>query len=112
MIVNYDPRFTKKALATRLVEEDALVLQCLLVLHGRQTDVEQARKETITKNKCGFMSSHAVNGTLLAEAALNGTLPNDDSFKGRPVSSMEMARSIVIRYTKQLAAHFRQNLGV
>jgi len=107
---NVAPGFSKKAIAARIVEEDSFMLACLLILNARQTDVEQARRETIVKNRRGFMSSHAVNGTALAEVlAKTGALPNDDSFKGKPISSLEMARSLVVRYSKQLAEHFRSN---
>jgi hypothetical protein len=109
-IYNVAPGFSKRAIASRLVEDDKFMLACLGILYSRQTDTEQARRETIVKNRRGFMSSHAVNGTALAERlAKDGSLPNDDSFKGKPVSSLEMARSIVVRYSKQLAEHFRTN---
>jgi len=104
------PGLSKKGIAARVVENDSFMLACLMILAGRQTDHERAIKETVSKNRRGFMSSHAVNGTTLADSLeRTGALPNDDSFKGKPISSLEMARSIVVRYSKQLAAHFRAN---
>ena len=96
---NKYPFVTKAQIASRLENEPDFRMECLLVLYRRQTEDEQERKETKYKNKRGFMSSHAVNGTRLAEQVLAGEeITEEDQGK---------IDGMVVRYTKQLASHFR-----
>jgi hypothetical protein len=99
--MNTYPFLTKSEIRARIESNDApFILECLLVMNGRQTEVEQSKKETIFRNRAGWMSSHAVNGTKLADKVASGETLTDEEI-GR-------AAGMVVRYTKQLAAHFRQ----
>ena len=93
------PFRTKRQIVAQLEQDAAFRHECLLVLYRRQTEDEQECKETRYKNRRGFMSSHAVNGSRLAQKILDGeTLTPEDEGK---------IEGIVCRYGKQLAAHFR-----
>jgi hypothetical protein len=96
---NLYPFATKKQIKTQIEADPEFARQCLLVIHDRQTEVEQERKETINKNRRGFMSSHAVRGTTLALKIRSGEWLNPEE-EGLVVS-------IASSYTKQLASHFR-----
>lgn len=93
------PFITKSQIKARLASEPAFVLTCLAIMHGRQTEYEQESKTTRDRNRRGFMSSHAVRGTTLAVKAQG---------EGLTEQEMEAAQDLVSHYTKQLAAHFRQ----
>lgn len=94
------PFRTKREICDQLATDDSFRHACLLVLYERQTTDEQETKETKWKNRRGFMSSHAVNGSRIAQALLAGeALSPEDEAK---------LDGIVCRYGKQLAAHFRQ----
>lgn len=91
--------FQSKAQILARIDQDAdFALQCLQVMDGRQTEDEQSEKVTKHKNRCGWMSSHAVNGTTLAAKARNEGLDSEE---------LEKARGMVRKYGKQLANHFR-----
>lgn len=89
------PFATKTQIGERIAQDDAFVLTCLQVMLSLQTAAEQEKGSTTSKNGKGFMSSHAVNGTTLAK---KDSLDSDE---------LARARKIVSHYTKQLAAHFR-----
>jgi len=94
------PFESKGSILARVAASDSFMLQCLCQLHSWQTEHEQATKSTVVRNRRGFMSSHAVNGSKLAEKALSGeTLTSEE---------MDKARSITVRYGKQLAAGCRE----
>lgn len=96
---NKYPFVTKREILASLDASPAFRQQCLLILHARQTADEQDTSTTKYKNARGFMSSHAVNGTRIAKLLLAGeALTEEDTV---------LMDSIVFRYTKQLAAHFR-----
>lgn len=96
---NSYPYVTKKQVAERLADDADFRVECLLVLYRRQTEDEREEKDTKYKNRRGFMSSHAVWGTKLAEKVISGEdLTEEEEGK---------IEGIVPRYTKQLAAHFR-----
>ncbi len=91
---------TKREILARIAADRDFRVASLLVLYRRQTEDEQETKETKWKNRRGFMSSHAVNGTRIAQAILAGEeLSDEDEAK---------LGAIVPRYSKQLAAHARQ----
>jgi len=96
---NY-PFATKKQIKIRLEEGDiAYVFEALLVLDGRQTDDEREVKDTIYKNRMGWMSSHASRGTNLAsKVALKEELTEEEEAQ---------ARAMVCRYSRQLAEYYR-----
>jgi hypothetical protein len=93
------PFVTKSTIKSRLATDNAFVLQCLAVMYSRQTASEQEAKNTVVRNRAGFMSSHAVRGSVLAVKAAGEGLTEEET---------EAARDLVSRYTKQLACHFRQ----
>lgn len=92
------PFVTKSQLRARLASEPAFVVLCLSIMLDRQTAYEQEAKTTVTRNRRGFMSSHAVKGTTLALKARGEGLTEEEQ---------DAAQGIVLHYTKQLAAHFR-----
>jgi hypothetical protein len=96
---NY-PFLTKAAIKDRLAVDSEFVLQCVLVMDARQTEDEQESRETKWRNRRGWMSSHAVHGGRIAALVRSGEeLSAEDA---------DRARGMVLRYSKQLAAHFRQ----
>ena len=92
------PFMSKGQIALRIQEDDGFMLSCLQTMFDRQTAHEQDTNSTKESNRRGFMASHAENGTLLAKKA---------QFEGLTTEETDKARSIVARYTKQLASHFR-----
>jgi hypothetical protein len=93
------PFATKREIVERLDVDADFRHEALLVLYTRQTEDEVVEKDTKYKNKRGFMSSHAVHGTRIAELILGG------EFVG--YEDEDRISKIVVRYGKQLAAHFR-----
>ena len=93
------PFITKSQIKAQLASDPAFVLTCLAVLYAAQTDHEQDTKSTRDRNRRGFMSSHAVRGSVLAVKAAGEGLSEEETV---------LASGIVCRYTKQLAAHFRR----
>ncbi len=92
------PFKSKNAIAAELEASNAFVLSCLQIMQSRQTSAEEESKATISKNARGWMSSQAKKGTELATKART---------EGLSYEECEQARALVSRYTKQLAAHFR-----
>ncbi len=93
------PFLTKRAILARLDADADFRHEALLILHARQTSDEQETKETKYKNRRGYMSSHAVNGTNLAQKLIDGEALTDED--------EAQLSGIVCRYSKQLASHFR-----
>lgn len=93
------PFITKSQIKAQLESDDVFMLSCLAVLYAAQTEHEQETKSTRDRNRRGFMSSHAVNASVLAVKAAGEGLSEEETVR---------ARGIVCRYTKQLAAHFRR----
>jgi hypothetical protein len=94
---------TKAQVKDRIESGDTgFLVTCLLVLYRRQTEDEQATKDTKYKNKRGFMSSHAVHGTRIAEELAAGL-----SFEQLTEADQGRVQNMVPRYIKQLAGHFR-----
>jgi len=98
---NKYPFRTKRDIVAQLETDDEFVVEAMGILYRRQTEDERETKETKYKNRRGFMSSHAVNGTKLVEKMLIDGEAWDEA-------DLAKARSIAVRYGKQLAAHFRQ----
>ena len=94
------PFMTKSEVGARLAEDREFRQSCLLTIFNRQTVVEQDSLQTTDKNARGFMSSHSVNGSIIAKKILNGEelSPEDDA----------KLQGIICKYTKQLANHFRE----
>ena len=97
--MNVYPFLSRAQIKAQIDSDDVFVVRCLEILYLRQTQHEQDTKSTLNRNRAGFMSSHAVNGSTFAVKARQEGLSEDELSK---------ARSIVCRYGKQLASHFRQ----
>jgi hypothetical protein len=98
-VKNPYPFMTKAEIATRLATDSSFRQDCLIIIYNRQTCTEQDTLQTQDKNARGFMSSHSVNGSLLAKKILaSEELSPEDEGK---------IEGIICKYTKQLAGHFR-----
>lgn len=96
---NMYPFVTKTQIKTRLDNEPEFRLQAMAILHTLQTEYEQETKSTRSKNRQGFMSSHAVKGCKVAEKIKAGeTLTVEDQ---------DIVDRIAPRYSRQLATFFR-----
>lgn len=95
---NY-PFLTKAQIGARIESDFGFACEVIGILYDRQTQHEQETKSTYTKNRRGFMSSHAVHGSRIAQALKAGT-PLSDEDKAR-------VEAIAPSYTKQMADHFR-----
>lgn len=93
------PFLTKAQISSRIGSDFKFACEVIGILYDRQTKHEQDTKSTLTKNARGFMSSHAVHGSRIAQLLRNG----------QALDEADMARVAMIapRYTKQLAEHFR-----
>ena len=96
---NSYPYVTKGQVKDRLESDADFRIEALLVLYRRQTTDEQEAKDTKHKNRRGFMSSHAVHGTRIAELVISGAEISDED--------QAKLDGIVVRYSKQLAGHYR-----
>lgn len=96
---NY-PFLTKAQIADRIGSDAGFVRQAIGILYANQTSHEREVRSTEVKNRAGFMSSHAVTGSKLAEKLLSGA--------GWTQEDEDKARAIASRYTRQLACHFRE----
>lgn len=98
---------TKAQVKARIEEgEPSFLLTCLAILYRRQTEDEQMTKDTKYKNKRGFMSSHAVHGTRIAESVAQYDDP-DEAWASLSEADRGRVEAIVPRYVKQLTGHFR-----
>jgi hypothetical protein len=96
---NLYPFLTKAQIKARLETEPGFRYEAMAILHTLQTEFEQNTKSTRDKNRQGFMSSHAVNGSRVAEKIKAGeTLTPEDE---------AIVQKIAPRYTRQLAIWFR-----
>lgn len=96
---NLYPFMTKNQIKARIIDDVGFALQCLAIMDGRQTDDEKEIKDTVYKNRRGWMSSHAKKGTELAAKAASG-----ETLSAAEIGEVQ---ALVGRYTKQLASHFR-----
>jgi hypothetical protein len=99
MSSNLYPFMTKRQIKDRLATEPEFRLEALCVLHTLQTEYEQSTKSTRDKNRQGFMSSHAVNGSRVAEKIKAGEELDADDWSH--------VDRIAPRYSRQLAVYFR-----
>jgi hypothetical protein len=102
MSSNNYPFLTKKQIKEQIATDDSFVLECLGVMHSRQTEHEVDSKTTKDRNKRGWMSSHAVRGTELALKVIGGESLTEEE--------LDKARTMVGSYSKQLASHLRGGL--
>lgn len=99
---NLYPFLTKAQLRARLEAEPAFRCEAMAILHTLQTNWEQNAKATKDKNRQGFMSSHAVNGSKVAEKIKAGAELDSTDW--------EHINKIAPRYTRQLAVFFRARM--
>lgn len=93
------PFASKKDIREALDTDIAFRNECVMILQSRQTAHEQATLSTKERNRQGWMSSDAVRMGKIAQklaACEVLTLEEDDKVAER-----------IVKYTKQLAAHFR-----
>lgn len=96
---NLYPFVTKAQIKARLDSDPAYRIEAMAILHTLQTEHEQATKSTLNKNRQGFMSSHAVKGSKVAEKIKAGeTLTEED---------VAVVDTIAPRYSRQLATFAR-----
>lgn len=95
---NY-PFMTKAMISERIESSFSFACEVIGILYDRQTKHEQDTKSTLNKNRRGFMSSHAVHGSRIAQALRAGQALDD--------ADAARVSEIAPRYTKQLAEHFR-----
>lgn len=93
------PFLTKAQIGARIESDFGFACEVIGILYQRQTQHEQDTKSTLSKNRRGFMSSHAVHGSRIAQLLASGSPLNDED-KAR-------VAEIAPRYTKQMADHFR-----
>ncbi len=95
---NY-PFMTKAQISAKIEADFGFACQAIEILYDRQTKHEQDTKSTLNKNRRGFMSSHAVHGSRIAQLIRSGAVLED--------ADKDRVMEIAPRYTKQLAEHFR-----
>lgn len=94
------PFLTKAQIAASIANDFQFACMVITTLYDRQTTFEQETKSTLNKNRAGFMSSHAVNGSKLAIKIRAGEELTDED--------VARVHEIAPRYTKQMADHFRR----
>jgi len=99
--VKYNYPFQTKAQILASQADFSVCLQHLEQLYAAQTADEQEKETTFSKNRRGFMSSHAVTGSKLAVKARSGEELTPEE--------QDKVRAIVCRYGKQLAAFSRES---
>jgi hypothetical protein len=96
---NLYPFLTKAQIRERLEASPEFRCEAMAILHTLQTSWEQNAKATKDKNRQGFMSSHAVNGSKVAEKIKAGAELSAEDW--------DHVNRIAPRYTRQLAVFFR-----
>jgi hypothetical protein len=96
---NSYPFLTKNQIKARIETDWVFCCEAIVIVYNRQTSFEQETKSTHSQNKRGFMSSHAVVGSKIAQKLLQGVALDDEE--------VGKVCAIASRYTKQLADHFR-----
>jgi hypothetical protein len=94
------PFVTKSQIKARIASDSDFATQCLCTLYASQTSHEQATKSTADRNHRGFMSSHAVTGSKLAEKVQAGDELTADE--------VVQVQGLVSHYAKQLASAARE----
>ena len=96
---NLYPFTTRKEVKVRLENDPNFRKETIICLYQLQTEPEIVAKDTLSRNKRGFTSSHARNGTMVAEKILNNlTLTSED---------WRLIDTIAPCYSKQMAKVFR-----
>jgi len=100
-MANLYPFLSKSDIKSRIVSDVDFALQCAVIMTSRQTDFEHETKTTVNKNRRGWMSSHAVNGTKLTDKL---QAEGRDALEPNEIAKLQ---DMVSHYSKQLASHFR-----
>ena len=98
-MANLYPFLTKNQIREKLASDANFRLEAMCILHTLQTEYEQGTRSTRDKNRQGFMSSHAVNGSKVAEKIKAGAELDADDWSH--------VDRISPRYTRQLACYLR-----
>lgn len=96
---NLYPFLTKAQIKERLESDPQFRLEAMAILLALQTEYEQQTSTTLNKNRQGFMSSHAVNGTRVARKINSGEELSSEDWRH--------VDAIAPRYSRQLAVFFR-----
>jgi len=96
---NLYPFLTKAQIRERLNQDSDFRKEAIVVLYCLQTAWEQDTSSTRDKNRQGFMSSHAVNGSKVARKINAGEELSSEDW--------ESIDKIAPRYARQLAVYFR-----
>lgn len=96
---NLYPFTAKSAVKAQLENDHEFRLQAMVVLFTLQTDFEQSTDTTVTRNRQGFMSSHAVTGSRIARKLISQEELTDEDH--------EKVRKIAPCYSKQITRHLR-----
>lgn len=94
------PFKTKAQIAGELAGSFEARCQAIVTIWRCQTQHEQERKVTEVKNRVGFMSSHAVNGSRVAEKLVSGAALDE--------KDAALVDAIAPRYCRQLAVLARE----
>lgn len=101
MSTNLYPFVTKNQIKAQLAADPEFRKNAIVTLFQKQTAWEQSEKATKEQNRVGFMSSHAVHGTKLAQKIIAGEdLTQED---------WDKIDAIAPRYTRQLALFSRED---
>jgi hypothetical protein len=114
-IVSRDPRcypfVGEKQVRARLENDPGLRTLVAVTMFWLQTDVEQAKRETIEKNRRGLMSSHAAVASKLISSLIAGATPDEaleyrcDGFKFQGHEAL--LAHLGSRYAKQTSVCLR-----
>ncbi len=92
---NLYPFVTRAQIKARLEEEPSYRYEAMVLLFTLQTEYEQNTSKTRDKNRQGFMSSHSVHGTRIAQLLKAGEILDlEDEVR---------VLQIAPRYSRQLA---------
>ena len=107
---NLYPFTTKAQIKARLDSDPAFRVETMCLLHTLQTEHEQATLSTLSQNRQGFMSSHAVWGSKIAvkvKAHLAGGGTIATAMALLTAEEWGKVDAIAPRYSRQLAAYHR-----
>lgn len=103
------PFVGQKAVKRVLVADRDVQVATVAMLYHLQTESEQTKRDTESKNRAGFMSSDAYNGSKIAELLVAGVSPDaiDPELLFNDAGEDRIAK-IATKYSGQLAAQLRR----
>jgi hypothetical protein len=96
---NLYPFVSKSTVKAQLEGSYEFRLQAMTTLLAMQTTHEQATESTVSRNRVGFMSSHAKHGTRIAKLIADGQPLTDED--------VALVNTIAPRYSRQIASFMR-----